>query len=137
MSIESDLRNTSDRLLEELARLADLESAKRETKPGSHEFVDLSQKVEALAAELLGTSQRQSALAATTEALRKAGANGVTSTPIAEIPAAREPNAILSDWRAAERRLAAAEAGSVDHQVAQQDVERLREEYRRSFEARR
>jgi hypothetical protein len=39
--------------------------------------------------------------------------------------------AILADWRAAERRLAAAAAGSDEETGAQAEVDRLRDEYRR------
>jgi hypothetical protein len=38
---------------------------------------------------------------------------------------------VLADWRAAERRLAAAAAGSSEERDARQEVMRLREEYRR------
>lgn len=137
MSIDSELRNTSDRLLEQLTKLGELEAAKRDATPGSTEFVELSHQVETLAAELLGTSQRQSSLAAATEALKRIGADDAPSTPIAEIEPAREPNVILAEWRDAERRAAAATPGSAEEAASRRDVERLRDEYRRSFEAHR
>jgi hypothetical protein len=137
MSIEGDLRQTSDRLLDELMHLAELESAKRDATPGTPEFVELSRRVEALAAEVLGWSQQQTELATATQVLREHGSPDAPTTPIAETPPIREPHVVLGEWREAERRLASTAPGSADAERARADAERLRDEYRRSFEARR
>lgn len=137
MSIDADLRQASDRLLGQLTRLAELEGAKRDATPGTPEFVELSRQVEAVAAEVLGTSQQQTQLASATQVLRKTGSNEMPTRPISATPPVRDPHIVLSEWRDAERRLASAAPGSSDAELARADVERLREEYRTSFEARR
>ncbi len=137
MSIEAELRGTSDRLLDQLTHLAELERAKRQATPGTPEFVELSRQVEAIATEVLGMSRRQSSLAAATKVLRDVGSPAAPTEPIAAMPEARDTQVVLAEWRDAERRLAAAAEGTPDHEAARADVERLRDEYRRSFEAHR
>ncbi|HEU4671708.1 MAG TPA: hypothetical protein VFS32_02300 [Candidatus Limnocylindrales bacterium] len=137
MSIDGDLRRTSDRLLAQLSHLAELETAKRDARPGTSEFVELSRQVEAVAAEVLGISQQQSQLATASRVLRQTGSDAAPSQPISATPPVREAHVILAEWREAERRLAAALDGSPDAELARADVDRLRDEYRRSFEARR
>jgi hypothetical protein len=51
--------------------------------------------------------------------------------PIRDTPPRRDAVAVLADWRAAERRLAASAANSEDEADAAREVERLRTEYRR------
>lgn len=137
MSLESELRTTSDNLLANLNRLAELESAKRDAAPGSPEFVELSRKVEAMAAQILGFSRRQTELATATEVMVDKGIAGAPSTPIAEIRPARDANLILAEWRDAERRLADLERGSPEAGRLRDRIDDLRDEYARSFEARR
>jgi hypothetical protein len=137
VSLESELRSASDHLLDELNRLAELEGAKRDATPGTPEFVELSRKVEAMAAQILGYSRRQTDLATATEVMVDQGVAGVPSTPIAEIRPARDPNLILAEWRDAERRHAQLEAGSPEAGRLREQIDDLREEYGRSFEARR
>ncbi len=137
MSLEADLRDTSDRLLDQLDRLTELESAKRDATPGSPEFVELSRQVEGLAAEVFASSQRQTHLALATKVLVDTGAPGVPAEPIAELDPARDPHVVLAEWRDAERRLSTSPEGSAEHDAASKDIDRLRDEYRRSFEARR
>jgi hypothetical protein len=48
-----------------------------------------------------------------------------------DTPPRRDAVSILAEWRAAERRLAAAAPGSGDEHEARADSERLRDEYRR------
>ena len=48
-----------------------------------------------------------------------------------DTPPRRDAVSILAEWRAAERRLAAAAADSDDEREARTDSERLRDEYRR------
>jgi hypothetical protein len=137
VSLESELRQTSDELLANLARLSDLESAKRDSTPGTSEFVELSRQVEVLAAQVLATSRRQSDLAITTRVVSEAGLADAPRTPIAEVPPAREPHVILAEWRDAERKLAEAIEGSAQARELEESVDRLRDEYGRSFDARR
>lgn len=137
MSIESELRDTSDRLLDELKQLGELETAKRDATPGTPEFVSLSRQVEALAAQVLGSSHRQTELAATTRVLAESGIAQAPATPIAEVTPARDANVVLAEWRDAERRVAALPAGDPAGAGLRARIEDLRDEYRRSFEARR
>jgi hypothetical protein len=55
------------------------------------------------------------------------------SRPQNQIELWRELEAILAEWRAAERRLAATVPGSPDHARAAAEVARLRERYRRTY----
>jgi hypothetical protein len=137
VTLESELRDTSDRLLDQLKLLADLETAKRDATPGTPEFMDLSRKVESLAAELLGSSHRQTELAAATRVMTETGMDNAPKTPISEVDPPRDPSAVLSEWREVERGLSTLRDGSTEAQAARVRIEQLRDEYRRSFEARR
>ncbi len=123
---EADIRATSDQLLRDLDVLAALEDQKRALSPGDPELVALAARVDEIAQRVLALTTRQliiSELAETDE--------GVTR-PIEEVPP-RPIAAVLADWRAEERRLAAAPAGSVDAREAAARIEGLREEYRRAY----
>ncbi|HET7026644.1 MAG TPA: hypothetical protein VFI28_03020 [Candidatus Limnocylindrales bacterium] len=137
MASEPELRETSDRVLEQLTRLAELETAKRQATPGTAAFVELSRSVEAIAAALLGSAREQTDLANTTRDLLEAAVPGRPTTPIAEVQPSREPSAILAEWRDAERRIAELEPGSPALEDIRRTIETLRDEYRRAFEARR
>ena len=124
------LRKASDTLMQRLDRLYELESRKRELPPDSPEFVRLAREVEDLSRSLLHTSGQQVELA---EEIHREVKSGDTSLnlPIRETPPRRDAVAVLAEWRAAERRLAAAASGSRDESEARADVELLRVEYRR------
>jgi hypothetical protein len=133
MSLEKELRSTSDSLLRALDRINDLESEKRSLPTGSERFVELAHEIERLALEVLRHTQDQASLADTTEA--RAAAGGGLGRPVDAIPPApRELSAILSDWRDAERALAAADPATEGAAIAASDVRRLREEYRLAHE---
>ena len=125
----ADLRRASDQLMERLDRLYELESRKRELPPDRPEFVRLAREVEDLARALLFTSGEQVDLAEDVHAAAKSGDLAV-DIPIRETPPKRDAVAVLAEWRAAERRLAAAPLHSKDESEARADVERLRAEYR-------
>ena len=126
----ADLRRTSDDFMSRLDRLHDLETRKRELPPDAPEFVRLAREVEDLARALLYAGSRQLELAE--EVHLDAKRNDVAiDQPIRDTPPRRDAVAILAEWRAAERRLAAAELSSADEGEARAEVERLREEYRR------
>ena len=77
-----------------------------------------------------GLGGQQTELAETVH--HRAKANDIAvDQPIRDTPPRRDAVIILAEWRAAERRLAAAEPGSEDEGAARSDVDRLREEYRR------
>lgn len=135
MSLERELRDTSDSLLRALDRMNDLESEKRLLPTGSRQFVDLARQIEDLAIEVLRRSEREASLAETTEERRAAG--GGVGRPIVAVSATpRELPLILGEWRDAERALAAADPASPEAAIAAADVRRLREEYRLAHERR-
>lgn len=126
----ADLRKASDQFMQRLDRLHELESRKRELPPGEPEFVRLAREIEDLARALLHTGGQQVELAE--EVHYEAKTSGVkVEQSIRETPPKRDAVTILAEWRAAERRLAAAAAGSKDESDARADSERLRDEYRR------
>lgn len=124
------LRRASDSFLQNLDRLLELETRKREIEPDNAEFVRLAKEIEDLSRVLLHTSAQQLDLAEEVHADVKRG-DGIVKQPIRETPPKRDAVAVLAEWRAAERRLAAAPIDSGEEREAQSDVERLRAEYRR------
>jgi len=126
----ADLRRASDLFMQRLDRLQELETRKRELPPDEPEFVRLAREIEDMARALLHMGGQQVELAEAVN--RDSKENDVANDqPIRDTPPRRDAVIILAEWRAAERRLAAAGTGSDDEQAARTDVERLREEYRR------
>lgn len=125
----SDLRQASDILMQRLDRLYELESRKRELSPERPEFIRLAREIEDLARALLFSSGQEVELAEAVHADIKAGDTSA-DVPIRDTPPKRDAVGVLSEWRAAERRLQAAVAGSADEDEARREVERLRTEYR-------
>ena len=124
----SELRAASDTLLERLDRLHELETRKREMPPERPEFVRLAREIEDLSRALLYSSGQQVELAEEVHVDVKLGSP--VDQPIRDTPPRRDAVGVLAEWRAAERRLAAAPLGSPDEADARADVERLRAEYR-------
>jgi hypothetical protein len=130
-SSAAQLRVTSDLFMQRLDRLYELEQRKREIRPDDPEFTRIAREVEDTARALLGTSEHQTVLADDVKAQVKQGDRQLGENPIRDLPPTRrDATAILGDWRAAERRLAAAGLGSDEERRARDEVERLREEYR-------
>jgi hypothetical protein len=126
----ADLREASDLFVQRLDRLQDLETRKRELPPDEPEFVRLAREIEDLSRALLWSGSQQVELAEAVH--REAKANDIAvDQSIRDMPPRRDAVSILAEWRAAERRLAAAEPESDDEQVARAETERLRDEYRR------
>jgi hypothetical protein len=125
----ADLRQASDTLMQRLDRLYELESRKRELPPERAEFVRLAREIEDLSRALLFSSGQQVELAEAIHADVKAG-DVAADVPIRDTPPKRDAVAVLAEWRAAERRLAAAPADSDEEQAARLEVERCRLEYR-------
>lgn len=126
----SDLRNTSDALLERLDRLYELEKRKRELLPDDPEFVRLAREIEDVATEALAQTTDQVTLAKRVAHIAKQGDSVVADLAIRDIPPGpRDATLILAEWRAAERRLADAPTDSDEEERARADVERLRHEY--------
>ena len=126
----ASLRRASDEFMQRLDRLYELETRKRELKPDLPEFVRLAREIEDMSRALLFSGGQQVELAEEVHADIKQG-EAIIDQPIRETPPRRDAVSILAEWRAAERRLAAAEAGTEDEEQAKAEVDRLRVEYRR------
>jgi hypothetical protein len=133
VEIESDLRVTSDRMLRTLDQLAALETEKRALTPGTPRFQRLADEVERLAADVFAQTHAQRQLGEQAQVVSEH--TGVALDPIAETTATRDPQAILADWRDAERRLQLAAPDSAEHAAAAADVGRLRDEYHAAYAA--
>ena len=125
----ADLRRASDEFMQRLDRLYEIETHKRELRPDAPEFVRLAREIEDLSRALLFAGGQQVEMADDVHANFKHGETAVDQ-PIRDRPPRRDAVVILAEWRAAERRLAAASAGSDDERAARAEVDRLREEYR-------
>jgi hypothetical protein len=133
--IADDLRATSDGLIRDLDVLSTIESQKRTLEPGDPMLVELAQRVEQVAARVLASSSRQRRLTETGNEEVEARS---AAAPVASIDHTPRPIPdILAEWRAAERRLSAAEPGSAEALEAEAQSDHLRQEYRRSHEAHR
>ncbi|MBA2718102.1 MAG: hypothetical protein H0U52_02510 [Chloroflexi bacterium] len=127
------LRVTSDALLRDLDVLVTLEEEKRTLEPGDARLVELAGRIEEIAQRILAGSVRQHQLTQAVNAQVEAGSSTAPDASIDQTP--RPVQAVLAEWREAERRGAAAEPGSGEAAEAQARVIRLREEYRRAHEA--
>jgi hypothetical protein len=123
---DQELRVTSDSFLARVERLQALEEQKRELPP--EQASDLAHEVEALTREVLEWAERQSALA------DKAAETPGDGVPIAIQPP-RALHTVLEEWRAAERRLATEEPNTAGFESARADIDRLRDEYARAYNA--
>jgi hypothetical protein len=127
------LRETSDALLRDLDVLVSIEEEKRTLEPGSPRLIELAARIEEIARRVLHGSTRQHDLTRVAHRQVRTGTPGAPEAPIEET--ARPIQAILSDWRDAERRAATASPGSAEATEANALVGRLRAEYRRAHEA--
>ena len=133
MTLEQSLRQASDTLMEALGRMQDLETEKRQVPAGSQRFVELAQKVDDLALQILRHTEYQESVADTLGERREAG--GAVSRPIESIPPTRrDRHEILREWRDAERELVQADLGTTVAAEAASKVRALREEYRVSYQ---
>jgi hypothetical protein len=127
------LRETSDALLRDLEVLSTIEDEKRSLQPGDPRLVQLASRIEEIAQRVLVGSVRQRQLTEVVTDQVEAGSPEAPEAPIDETP--RSMQAILADWRDAERRAAAAMTGSAEAAEADALVAQLRDEYRRAHEA--
>ena len=125
----ADLRRASDEFMQRLDRLYELETRKRELRPDEPEFVRLAREIEDLARALLFAGGQEVELAQEVHADVKNGET-IVDQPIRDTPPRRDAVLVLAEWRAAERRLTAASAGSEEERAARGEVDRLRDEYR-------
>jgi hypothetical protein len=116
-----------------LERLQELETEKRAIDPGTPTFRKLAREVERLAASVFAHSHVQQQLAEETVTLREEA--GVSLSPIDQVAPSREIQEILAEWRDAERRTIEATVGSTERAQAEADANRLRAEYRRTYQS--
>ena len=126
----ADLRQASDVFMQRLDRLHELETRKRELPPEEPEFIRLAREIEDLSRALLYSGGQQVELAEAVHHEAKANDVAVDQS-IRDTPPRHDAVSILAEWRAAERRLAAAAADSDEERDARAETERLRDEYRR------
>ncbi len=130
-----ELRAASDLLIQRIDRLSELERRKRELMPDQPEFTRLAREIEDVARGVLGASGLEVELADEVAAAAKRG-DPTAQEPIRDVPpGSRDAVIVLEEWRAAERRLAAAAPGSEEERAARMDVDRLRHEYRQRIDA--
>jgi hypothetical protein len=125
------LRETSDALLRDLEVLSTIEEEKRTLAPGDPRLVELAGRVQQIAERVLAGTVRQHQLSQVANAAVESGSPTAPRDAIDQTP--RALSAILAEWRDAERRLGAAEAGSAEAAEAKAMTDALREEYRRGY----
>lgn len=120
-------------MLTTLAQLEQLETEKRNEKPGTDRFKYLAAEIERLASQVFAHTHKQRQLADMSKVV--AQKTGADLTPIAEVKANRDVRAILAEWRAAERIASESLPGSAQQASATADANRLRDEYQRAYES--
>lgn len=144
------LRATSDALLADISRLADLERAKRHLTPGDPRLVEVSTEIELIADRVLQRTAEERALSEDAHAMVELGVERAPEQSIEEtdpskpaIPSPVSPPAqtprtiqvILDEWRDAERRAGEALPGSPEAELARVQAERCKAEYHRAYQA--
>jgi hypothetical protein len=128
MSLQHDLRATSDEILRDLEALGALEEEKRSLPLDDPRLVEIAQQIEVIAGRVLAGSARQTSLAVeAAEAPTSASSIDDVSRPLA---------AILADWREVEQRAANAPEGSAEAAEIEILASRLRREYREAYDRR-
>jgi hypothetical protein len=123
--IERTLRGVSDQFFLAMQALAQLERRKRAAPPSSERFVGLSREVTAAAQEVLRIATDQQRLAEQVGASgRQDGLDAIEAVRPTETLAA-----ILAEWRAIERELAAAPADTPEAAALSERYAALRARY--------
>ena len=124
MSEESELRATSDSMLQMLDQIRDMESRKRQEVVGTEAFARLAWEVNEGARLVQRWAELQ--LRQANEARADDGASA--ALPLVDVPA-RRLDVVLAEWRQAEIVLSQALPGSPEADRAAENVARLRREY--------
>ena len=131
MERDAEYRASSDRLLQVLERLREIEEVKRSVPVGTSEFIELAREAEGLGRTVFRWVQLQRQLAELSP--QRLAAGQLSGRPLEAI-AARRIERVLAEWREAEFRFREADPASPEAERAAEDMERLREEYRASHE---
>ena len=132
-SASDSLRSVSDALMLDLEALVAAEQEKRNVAPDDPRLVKLAAEVDEIARRVLGLSERQQDIA---EDVHEQATEGGPAAPTKTIEEThRAIGVILAEWRAAERDVMAAPAGSAKAKAARAKADHLRDEYRRAYEA--
>ncbi len=132
METSNALRTTSDSLLRDLDVLVTIEEEKRSLEPGDPRLVELAERIEEIARRVLQRTERQHDLTRVVNAQVAADSPQAPETSIDDT--VRPIQAVLADWRDAERRAASAAPASAEAAEANALVDSLREEYRRAHQ---
>jgi hypothetical protein len=127
------LRAASDQLVLAIAEVDARERRKRGVQPTAPAFVEMARAVR-VASEVVVQLARQEERTAL-EIDRES--RGETLPPIESVTPAKELSHILDEWRAVEKRMVAAEAGSPEAEELMTEFERLRDLYAQALKARR
>ena len=132
MPDQQEIRATSDHMMLMLDQLRDVETRKRETPIGTPEFVGLAEESEHLSRMVFRWSGLQMQLASQSQAAVRGGT--LESEPIVTIEP-RPLDRVLALWREAQFRLEIAMPGSAEAEAAANEIERLREEFHATTDA--
>jgi hypothetical protein len=127
------LRSVSDALLSDLEALVAAEQEKRKVSPDDPRLLTLAAEVDLIARRVLGLTQRQQDIAGAVHERATDGGPDAPKETIEEI--IRPLGVILAEWRAAERDAMAAKPDSAEARAARVLADKLRDEYRRAYEA--
>ncbi|MEO7119114.1 MAG: hypothetical protein ABIZ34_09110 [Candidatus Limnocylindrales bacterium] len=130
VDVERSLRQVSDDLLADLAKLQELEETKRQIPPDDERLVGLAVAIERLAVRVLRSSRDESQIVQAAAVMVQIDDPGAPVNSIEETP--RLMRDILSEWRMAEQELSAAPEGSDDAAKATAKTATLRAEYQRA-----
>jgi len=128
---ESELRATSDEMMQVINRLRDIEMAKRAEPMGSLRFTELVQEATVLSRLVFRWGALQEEVSRIVQERIQRGEAPDRSIEQVE---PRRLDRILAAWREAEFRFSSADVDSPARDQAVDDLERIREEYREGHE---
>lgn len=126
------LRAASDQLIIAISEVDARERRKRGVAPTAPAFVDLARDVRIASEVVLELARHEERTAIEI----KREADGETLPPIESVTPAKELSHILDEWRAVEKRMAAAPAGTPEAEELMSEFERLRDAYAEAVKAR-
>jgi hypothetical protein len=127
------LRAASDQLIIAIAEVDARERRKRGVEPTAPAFVDLAREVRIASEVVLEIARHEERTAIEI----KREADGETLPPIESVTPAKELAHILDEWRAVEKQMAAAPAGTPEAETLMVEFERLRDAYAQAVKTRR